>query len=454
MSEWIGEDGLRSLRASWEKHPCVLCTGVDAAHELFSLELAKRVAPLQAQTDLCAVRTSHGNRVDALASEHTVPAARIDQLWRNGFTLQCHHPQRFEHCTRLYRLLASFEAATSSLCGSNAYITPPNCQGLPLHFDNIEALVFQVSGRKRWLVYEPVHGFPRHSQRDLGGSSCMSGRKLLIDRELSPGDILYMPRGTPHEAVASQSQSSVHVTISLYERNAIGDFALELVKSALEQPLESSNASFARSSSLRKGLPWSADEQTACRAVLNAFGDADVLASLPSSSKRAMRNFAMDFVCSRLPPPPEEVCEQGPCPAQGDRVRNVVADRKSWTVDEESGTVVHCIRNKRRFHMVSSPHGKWTATDAGDAVVSQEGGQDEDNEEEEEDEMQQTVQLEENTMKDAERMLSALSEDDAVAIHELSSEAHQAAIRLWCAGMVSTVPPNGSRKRKRRGEAG
>ena len=49
---------------------------------------------------------------------------------------------------------------------------------------------------------------------------------------LQVGDVLFMPRGTVHQAVA-QEAASCHVTISTYQKWALADFAVALLQVAI-----------------------------------------------------------------------------------------------------------------------------------------------------------------------------------------------------------------------------
>src|SRR5262249_6344807 len=57
------------------------------------------------------------------------------------------------------------EATLGHPAQANAYFTPRHSQGLPVHHDTHEVLCLQVSGSKRWLVYEPVLELPLRNQR-------------------------------------------------------------------------------------------------------------------------------------------------------------------------------------------------------------------------------------------------------------------------------------------------
>jgi len=112
--------------------------------------------------------------------------------------------------------LASFcrllEAELEQPAQANAYYTPRDSQGLPVHHDTHDVFCLQAVGRKRWLVYEPALELPLRSQRyrpDMGDPG-----EPVLDLVLEPGDTLYMPRGWLHEALTSD-EDSLHLTIGV-----------------------------------------------------------------------------------------------------------------------------------------------------------------------------------------------------------------------------------------------
>ena len=86
-------------------------------------------------------------------------------------------------------------------CQVNAYITPPGSKGLALHEDSHDVFVLQAFGRKHW----EVHNAP---------AEVASGGRRPLDDVLQAGDVLYMPRGTPH-AARTQDVLSGHLTIGI-----------------------------------------------------------------------------------------------------------------------------------------------------------------------------------------------------------------------------------------------
>ena len=97
----------------------------------------------------------------------------------------------------------------------NAYVTPGGeHQGFDFHHDTHDVFVLQVSGRKRWIVHEPVVRLPLSSQPEAGAHLVPEGAEPLLDVELEAGDALYLPRGYVHAALTTDVDS-VHLTVGV-----------------------------------------------------------------------------------------------------------------------------------------------------------------------------------------------------------------------------------------------
>ena len=46
----------------------------------------------------------------------------------------------------------------------------------------------------------------------------------ILDKTLEPGDCLYFPRGFIHQATTTGDSHSLHITLSVYQKNTWGDF--------------------------------------------------------------------------------------------------------------------------------------------------------------------------------------------------------------------------------------
>eukprot|EP00850_Spirogloea_muscicola_P016004 SM000127S26620 [mRNA] locus=s127:179954:183982:+ [translate_table: standard] len=135
-----------------------------------------------------------------------------------GYTLALRGLQFRSHSVST--IAAALAAAMGQAAvGANLYLTPEGSQGLEAHYDDHCVFVCQLAGQKQWKVYPAQVQLPRlYSVR-----SCPQ-----VDNvhpcifNLQPGDILYIPRGWPHEAFnvapkgkCNSSEPSLHVTFGV-----------------------------------------------------------------------------------------------------------------------------------------------------------------------------------------------------------------------------------------------
>jgi bifunctional lysine-specific demethylase and histidyl-hydroxylase NO66 len=116
----------------------------------------------------------------------------------------------------------------------NAYITPPSSRGFSAHYDVHDVFVLQVAGEKHWTIHEPVLRDPLRTQpwNDRAGEvAAAAEREPVIDAVLTPGDVLYLPRGFLHSATAL-GEISAHLTIGIHSvtRWGAAESALDLVR--------------------------------------------------------------------------------------------------------------------------------------------------------------------------------------------------------------------------------
>ncbi|MFF4417411.1 JmjC domain-containing protein [Streptosporangium sp. NPDC001559] len=112
----------------------------------------------------------------------------------------------------LKRVCQSLAAELTVGVHGNVYLTPAGAQGLQPHHDTHDVFVLQLYGTKHWRLYEPQTRLPLQSQlyRHTGEDPEVVTREL----DLSPGDLMYLPRGTVHAATANEA-ASLHLTIGV-----------------------------------------------------------------------------------------------------------------------------------------------------------------------------------------------------------------------------------------------
>lgn len=101
--------------------------------------------------------------------------------------------------------------------GANIYCSFNGVQAFGTHFDNHDVFVVHTEGEKVWNLYEnrddnPVDPAPdnletrRWFEQNRGA--------LMAEVHMKPGDVLYLPRGWFHDALA-KDEASLHVTFSV-----------------------------------------------------------------------------------------------------------------------------------------------------------------------------------------------------------------------------------------------
>ncbi|XP_038621431.1 ribosomal oxygenase 1 [Tachyglossus aculeatus] len=237
------------FQRAWEREPVVVRRGDPAYYGgLFStaeLDRLLRREDLRFGRHLDAARVSPEGRRESPGPDggRATPAAAWG-LYRAGCSLRLLCPQAWS--PTVWHVLALLQEHLGCLAGCNAYLTPPGGQGFAPHFDDVEAFVVQLEGRKRWRLYRPRTPLPRRPGPDLRPEELGEPALRVV---LRPGDLLYFPRGFVHQAdCGGSAEHSLHLTLSAYQRNTWGDLLEPLLPAALEAALEE-DAEF------RRGLP-------------------------------------------------------------------------------------------------------------------------------------------------------------------------------------------------------
>lgn len=149
-------------------------------------------------------------------------------LYRKGSTIVFKFlHERWEPLGSLCRTLAGeFSAGFQA----NAYLTPAGAQGLASHYDTHDVFVLQVWGSKHWRLYESPDELPLRSQsyrRPTEGPGAP-----VREFDLKAGDLMYMPRGTVHDATSNE-EASLHITIGV-----LPVLWSTVLKDALDQAIE------------------------------------------------------------------------------------------------------------------------------------------------------------------------------------------------------------------------
>lgn len=348
----------------WEKQPLHL-RGEGGAVEhyygsLFPLSGLKQLCAeedLHYYSDINVVRCVNGKKKVLNKAGKVKYEVLNKTIVQNKGTVQFHQPQRFTD--ELWHIQEKLESFFGGLVGSNVYITPPASQGLPAHYDDVEVFILQLEGQKHWRLYNPTVLLSADYSlvpEDIIGTP-------THDIILKPGDLLYFPRGTIHQANTPPGEDhSTHLTLSTYQRMSWGDLLLDTLPGLVG---ESSRAHV----NLRCGMPL--------RFLLGGCEDVDTRTQLSSLLRQLAHrldtdtqhmssvHMKRDFISNRLPPfcTQEQLAPVGRVPTLEDTVCLRFKDHMLITVEPHQRTtdeapeqvvfVLHSLKNHRDTHMMS-----------------------------------------------------------------------------------------------------
>ncbi len=154
------------------------------------------------------------------------PADALDLIGsvQNGATLIV------EHVDRHNLVLGDFLDRLSEEIGQetrfNMYLSYPENQGFNNHYDTQDFFILQVSGYKEWWIFPETTPSISFYQKSHGMTPPPS-ESCYLHCTLEPGDVLYVPRGHWHYAIA-RKEPSMHLTLAVFVKTGI-DFMKWLV---------------------------------------------------------------------------------------------------------------------------------------------------------------------------------------------------------------------------------
>jgi bifunctional lysine-specific demethylase and histidyl-hydroxylase NO66 len=213
----------------WQKKPQVLASGRDGYFEtLFgSVNMERALEFSQPRPPSIRLSSSGSNEK---AQVPFCPNGRLDmdklrKLYLQGQTVILNLVEDFDPAVA--QLARSIETEMGARVQVNAYLTPPSAQGFHAHYDTHDVLVAQIQGNKLWKVYGRDSVCPLNEMTD-GDPKLRESAVRPDDIQLSPGDLLYIPRGWIHEAKTAET-ASLHLTLGIH-----APLAKDLLSSALD----------------------------------------------------------------------------------------------------------------------------------------------------------------------------------------------------------------------------
>ena len=140
--------------------------------------------------------------------------AKVDVFLQMGATLLAGAVH--EISPEMLAVAASLSEQFAGRAEANLYCSFKGIQALTSHFDVHEVFAVQCEGEKMWNLYENRANAPIEGLRGDNAQATIDASKgrVAMQVRMRPGDLLYIPRGFCHDALAS-SGASLHVTFSV-----------------------------------------------------------------------------------------------------------------------------------------------------------------------------------------------------------------------------------------------
>lgn len=219
------------LQSYWQKKPLVLRRGNSQAYSgIFNLGdvdvLLKSSSQNASDFDFLRSREAIPREYFAGAS-NKVLINRLLGLYRDGGTIHVSNVNKYS--ASIDRLCKSVRDHLGANTESDLWLTSHNSFTPYLHYDGHDIFVLQVHGRKRWCLYDSMNVpfAPNRVGEELSADELGQPTEVVV---LEPGDLLYMPAGTPH-SVTTCEPHSLHLGMGIHPitwRDLMGAFLGQL----------------------------------------------------------------------------------------------------------------------------------------------------------------------------------------------------------------------------------
>ncbi len=153
----------------------------------------------------------------------------IDYWLRQGATLIIDHLEK-KH-PKIYEFSAYLHRNINTNIQINCYVSQPGKQGFDCHYDTHDVFIIQIQGKKTWFISEPTIKYPLKRQKKI---TTTPPESPYLECSLAEGDVLYIPKGHWHYAIAVEP--SIHLTIGILSRTGI-DFLKWMVDELRDEEL-------------------------------------------------------------------------------------------------------------------------------------------------------------------------------------------------------------------------
>ena len=171
----------------------------------FSLVLNKNTIPF----------TAFFTKGDNLGFAKMAPdPVKVENYLRKGASLVLNDLIYFSN--EIEKLASDLQSITNGRCQANLYFSMQSHQAFAPHFDTHDVFALHCEGEKIWNIYENFEKDPINHpiyKQELNDKTEKPG-KIIDQVLLKPGDLLYLPRGQFHDALASKN-GAMHIAFGI-----------------------------------------------------------------------------------------------------------------------------------------------------------------------------------------------------------------------------------------------
>lgn len=186
--------------------------------------------------------------------------AKIELFLRMGASLVGDHIEDIDRNVRDAAAILSEQFAGTA--GANVYCSFKGIRAFNSHCDLHEVFAVQLEGEKVWQIYENRADTPVETIQGPNAQAIIDQAKgrVMMTVHMQPGDLLYIPRGYFHDALADTA-ASLHLTFGIAPLN--GRYIFKLLEEMAT-----------RDARFRAYLPDGRSEPAALRSHLAELADA------------------------------------------------------------------------------------------------------------------------------------------------------------------------------------
>ena len=152
--------------------------------------------------------------IDITGSNNRPDVDKVQKLVSKGASIILNDIEKYN--TNLLKISDELQRLTQGRCQGNLYFSMASHKAFGPHFDLHDVFAFHFEGEKVWNIYENIEDSPinHHFFHISSEERIKRAGKLVEQVTLKPGDLLYIPRGQYHDALASKN-GAIHVAFGL-----------------------------------------------------------------------------------------------------------------------------------------------------------------------------------------------------------------------------------------------